>query len=65
MNNGYGDWNSDGCSLTINNSVYNCSCNHTTNFAVLLVSYIKFDEVIFDSSFIDYESNLSFNLYLV
>ena len=37
MNYGFGDWNSSGCSLTVSNLMYTCSCSHTTNFAVLIV----------------------------
>ncbi len=40
LNNGNGDWNTFGCVLTIKSSIYNCSCNHTTNFAVLIVILI-------------------------
>ena len=47
LNNGYGDWNPSGCSLKINSSVYYCSCNHTTNFAVLLVICLIFGNLIF------------------
>jgi hypothetical protein len=32
-------WSTYGCILTIlNSSIYECSCNHTTNFAVLFVT---------------------------
>ncbi len=34
-----GNWTTSGCKLeSDNNGVITCSCNHLTNFAVLLVS---------------------------
>lgn len=41
LDNDFGAWNTIGCVLTINNSIYNCSCNHTTNFAILIVILCK------------------------
>jgi hypothetical protein len=38
LNNGRGDWNDFGCYY--NNITNNCFCNHTTNFAMLIVSKI-------------------------
>ena len=38
LNNGNGNWSTFGCTLIINNSMFTCSCNHTTNFAVLIVT---------------------------
>ncbi|XP_019864466.1 PREDICTED: uncharacterized protein LOC109593811 [Amphimedon queenslandica] len=36
LDEGYGDWSSEGCNLTIINSKLVCICDHLTNFAILL-----------------------------
>ena len=37
LDNGNGNWSTNGCTLRINNSMFTCICNHTTNFAILIV----------------------------
>ena len=38
LNNGFGNWNTYGCILSVSkNSIYTCTCNHTTEFAILIV----------------------------
>jgi serine kinase of HPr protein (carbohydrate metabolism regulator) len=50
LNNNSGGWSDYGCILisTNNNTVFTCSCNHTTNFAVLFVSITEFIDLIFE-----------------
>ena len=38
---GYGDWSNDGCNTSMDPNYVICHCDHLTNFAVLLVYYIK------------------------
>ena len=37
LSNGTGDWDSTGCSYKYSKSKHFCSCNHTTNFVLLIV----------------------------
>ena len=37
---GYGDWSSEGCNTSSNDSQVMCQCDHLTSFAILLVIII-------------------------
>jgi hypothetical protein len=37
LSNGAGDWDTTSCSYEFSNSKHFCYCNHTTNFALLIV----------------------------
>ncbi len=46
-------WIMDGCTIAIvDNTTFNCSCTHLTNFAVLIVSLILHSTKVFIYSFV-------------
>ena len=40
LSGGYGDWSSEGCITSSNDSQIMCQCDHLTSFAILLVSML-------------------------
>ena len=44
---GYGGWSNEGCNSTTSNNEVFCECNHLTNFAMLLVTYMEYSFVNF------------------
>lgn len=47
LRDGVGDWSDNGCTLSdVREDSITCSCNHLTNFAVLIVSVSKVIELI-------------------
>ncbi|TRY95086.1 hypothetical protein DNTS_004180 [Danionella cerebrum] len=52
--NGRGNWSTDGCETSMDNTDFVCSCNHLSFFAVLISPQIPEESHIFHLSYISY-----------